>query len=101
MARSGMSQITLQIRVSGRVQGVGYRDALRREAERNAIRGWVRNRSDGSVEALLQGESRAVEKIITWAREGPPAARVAQVRTDVPEEEFDRSYAAFECWPSA
>ena len=44
---------TRQIRVLGRVQGVGFRDALRREAHRHGVRGWVRNRVDGSVEALL------------------------------------------------
>ena len=68
---------TRQIRVSGRVQGVGYRDALCAEAERLGVAGWVRNRSDGTVEALLQGEHSVVEALIGWARKGPPAARVA------------------------
>ena len=70
---------TLQIRVSGRVQGVGYRDALCMEAERLGVAGWVRNRADGTVEALLQGDAAAVEALLAWAREGPRAARVADV----------------------
>jgi acylphosphatase len=70
---------TRQIRVSGRVQGVGFRAALQREAKKLAITGWVRNRSDGSVEALLQGPSSAVEAIVAWARRGPRGAEVTDV----------------------
>jgi len=92
--------ITRQISVRGRVQGVGFRDALRREARRLGVTGWVRNRADGSVEAVLQGSPEAVEKIIDWARRGPPAARVAAVRTGPPATEFDRSYPSFEFWPT-
>ncbi len=79
--------ITRQIRVKGRVQGVGFRHALRREAERNDVRGWVRNRADGSVEALVQGEASAVARVIDWARRGPPAARVEElVEAEAPAE---------------
>ena len=92
--------ITRQISVSGRVQGVGFRDALQREARRLGVTGWVRNRADGSVEAVLQGSPEAVEKIIAWARRGPPAALVAAVRTGLPATQFDRSYASFELWPT-
>jgi acylphosphatase len=72
-------ETTLRIRVSGRVQGVGYRDALCVQAEQLGIAGWVRNRSDGTVEALLQGDADAVEALLAWARKGPPAARVASL----------------------
>lgn len=92
--------ITLQIRVSGRVQGVGYRDALRHEAQSRGVTGWVRNRADGSVEALLQGSPEAVNGLVEWARQGPPAASVRALHTAAPEHEFDRPYARFERWSS-
>jgi acylphosphatase len=93
--------VTRQIRVSGLVQGVGYRDALRAQARALRVRGWVRNRADGSVEALLQGEGHAVAALIEWARRGPPVARVADVRESDPAPEFERAYEGFERWPSA
>jgi len=68
--------VARQIRVSGRVQGVGFRISLQDEADRRGVTGWVRNRSDGTVEALLQGSHAAVEAVIAWARRGPPGARV-------------------------
>jgi acylphosphatase len=92
---------TRQIRVSGRVQGVGFRYALRAEAERLGVSGWVRNCADGSVEALLQGEAHAVERLVRWARQGPRAARVESLAETAPEPQFDRSYCAFDIWPSA
>ncbi len=69
----------LHLVVHGRVQGVWYRDSMRREAERLAVCGWVRNRSDGAVEAMLQGEAVAVEALLTWAQRGPPLAKVDRV----------------------
>ena len=93
--------VTRQITVRGRVQGVGYRDALCRQAEALGVTGWVRNRADGSVEALLQGSVEAVEALISWARRGPPAAHVGEVRTDAPAAEYDRPYTRFERRPSA
>lgn len=93
--------VSRQIRVSGRVQGVGYRDALQAQALMRGVHGWVRNRSDGSVEALLHGEAQAVAALIEWARRGPRAARVVDVRVADPSPEFERSYDRFERWPSA
>ena len=92
--------VTRQIRVSGRVQGVGYREALRAEAARAGICGWVRNRADGSVEALLQGSAEAVERILGWARRGPGMASVTHLDAYPPAREFERSYSRFEVWPS-
>ena len=92
---------TCQLRISGRVQGVGYRDALRREALARSLAGWVRNRLDGSVEAVLQGDARSVEEVIAWARRGPPAARVERVEAQSALGEFDRPYAGFEVLPTA
>lgn len=70
---------TRQLLVSGRVQGVGYRDWVVREAKRLGITGWVRNRKDGRVEILASGEGDAVGALIDACREGPATARVAQV----------------------
>jgi acylphosphatase len=92
---------TRQIRVSGRVQGVGFRFALRDQARALGITGWVRNRADGSVEALVQGKREALESLIRWARRGPRAAEVESLQQRAPEPEFARDYEAFEIWPSA
>ena len=92
---------TRQIRVIGRVQGVGYRYALRDEALRLGVAGWVRNRADGSVEALLQGDAAALAQLIAWARRGPRLAQVDELRDEPPQADYDRSYAGFEIWPSA
>lgn len=71
--------IARRLRITGRVQGVGYREAMRREAAARGLAGWVRNRRDGSVEALVQGEAHAVAALADWARSGPAAARVDEV----------------------
>lgn len=73
--------VSLRLQITGRVQGVGFRYAMQHEAARRGVSGWVRNRRDGSVEALLQGEASAVEALIDWARRGPPGARVTELRS--------------------
>jgi acylphosphatase len=62
--------------VHGLVQGVFFRDSVRRRAEREAVTGWVRNRPDGSVEAAFEGAPEAVERVVAFCREGPRGARV-------------------------
>jgi len=69
--------------ISGRVQGVGYRDSMRAQALRLGLSGWVRNRSDGSVEATIQGPSEAQQTLLKWAHRGPPLARVESISTSV------------------
>jgi acylphosphatase len=71
--------------IHGRVQGVFFRDSLRRLAERHGISGWARNTWEGTVEAVLEGEPDAVARVIEFAREGPDGARVERV--DVGEED--------------
>lgn len=75
-----MTVRTVRLHITGRVQGVGYRDFVRREAEARSLAGWVRNRRDGSVEALIAGPSESVEDLIAACWRGPPASRVADVR---------------------
>ena len=89
-------KVTKHLLVHGRVQGVGFRESMRREAERNGVTGWVRNRRDGTVEAVLHGSPGDVARILEWAQRGPPGARVASVDISEAQGEFD----AFEHRPS-
>jgi acylphosphatase len=70
---------SVHIRIEGRVQGVGYRAFVEMKAVELGLAGWVRNRRDGSVEAVLQGPAAAVEEMLALCRKGPPAARVEGV----------------------
>lgn len=86
-----------RLRIHGLVQGVGFRYSLQREALRLGLKGWVRNRRDGSVEAVVSGTASAVEALITWSHRGPPSARVERVENSVEEGSFD----TFEQSPTA
>jgi acylphosphatase len=68
--------VRVRVLVSGRVQGVWYRETCRREAERLGVAGWVRNRPDGRVEIEAEGPRPAVDALVGWARRGPPRAVV-------------------------
>jgi acylphosphatase len=68
------------VRIEGRVQGVGFREACVDQARSLQLAGWVRNRLDGSVEALLQGPPDALRRMQAWLERGPPAARVQRVQ---------------------
>ena len=71
----------------GRVQGVFFRDTIRNAAEREGVAGWVRNNPDGTLEAVFEGESDAVERLVAISREGPPGARVQALEVhDEPDE---------------
>jgi acylphosphatase len=70
---------SIRIRISGRVQGVWFRAWTAEQARERGLSGWVRNRRDGSVEALFSGPEATVREMIERCREGPPAARVERV----------------------
>ena len=76
------SRITLRLVIHGRVQGVFFRDSMRREAQNLSVAGWVRNRNDGAVEAAVQGEPAAVDAVVRWARHGPQRAQVERVEIE-------------------
>lgn len=69
--------------IRGQVQGVGFRAAMVREAERLGITGWVRNRRDGTVEAQICGEAGSVAALLAWTRRGPRGASVSQVSVEI------------------
>lgn len=74
-----MSNIRLRLVIRGRVQGVWFRGATRRQALSLGVTGWVRNRSDGAVEVLAEGEEERVRKLAAWCNHGPSAAKVDRV----------------------
>jgi acylphosphatase len=80
---------TLRLVIHGRVQGVFYRDSMRSEAQRLGIAGWVCNRSNGTVEAAVHGESAAVDAIVRWAQRGPQHARVERVDIAPDEDSYN------------
>jgi acylphosphatase len=92
-----MAQTVLRLEIRGLVQGVGYRWAMAEQARRLNVGGWVRNRRDGSVEALVAGAAPAVEQIVAWAHQGPSAAVVRSVEAFPTEGAFD----SFEQRPTA
>lgn len=74
-----MEIITRHLRISGKVQGVGYRAGVEQQAAKLRLTGWVRNRLDGSVEAIIQGPVAQVEAMIKWCHKGTFLARVREV----------------------
>jgi len=89
--------IVLHLQIRGTVQGVGYRWAMAQAARRLGVAGWVRNRHDGSVEAMVAGPQASVDALVAWARRGPDSARVSGVEVSPGEGVF----TAFEERPSA
>jgi acylphosphatase len=71
-----MAMVSYKVVISGVVQGVSFRASMRDVAIRHGVKGWVRNREDGAVEALVQGEEVQVTRLLEWARVGPPGAEV-------------------------
>jgi acylphosphatase len=92
----GRANVAKHLKISGGVQGVGFRYSMSEEAERLGITGWVRNRRDGRVEAVVDGATDAVDAIIAWARHGPRGASV----TGVEVSEIPGSFERFELRPT-
>jgi acylphosphatase len=82
LARMNDNQVLRRVVIRGRVQGVGYRAWLEDVALARGLEGWVRNRRDGTVEALFSGSPETVGAMLNECRRGPPTARVAEVQED-------------------
>jgi len=91
-----MGLVTKQLKIEGLVQGVGFRYFMQRSARTLGVTGWVRNRMDGSVEAVVQGSAEAVEAITELARRGPPSAHVTDIRIS----DADGRFGAFDLLPT-
>jgi acylphosphatase len=89
-----MEKKQLHLIVEGRVQGVWFRDSTRRQALSAGVYGWVKNRADGKVEAVLEGDADAVNKVAEWCRQGPPGARVTRVHEQ--EEPWSGQFDSFD-----
>lgn len=89
-----MDQKRVKVVITGRVQGVGFRASCQRQAVALGLTGWVRNRWDGAVEALFEGPAEAVNAMLAWCHQGPPAAYVTGVEVtaapDAPPERWFR-----------
>ena len=89
---------TVHLTITGIVQGVGYREAMRAVALAVGVTGWVRNRADRCVEAVVHGTQEDVETVVAWCHSGPPNARVESVKTR--QVESNEVFAAFTTRPS-
>jgi acylphosphatase len=92
------SNISVRVQIYGKVHGVWFRGWTKREADARRLDGWVRNRSDGSVEALFSGESAAVRAMIAQCRVGPPAARVERIEETPEIERHPPGFAQKPTW---
>ena len=89
-----MEQQRIHLLVSGKVQGVFFRQALKVVAKKNNVLGWVRNLTDKRVEAVLEGDKKSVNLVIEWARIGPANSHVDNI--EVNNEEFKNEFSTFE-----
>jgi acylphosphatase len=99
-----VSRAIIQVMITGRVQGVGYRAWVEYQAVASGLEGWVRNRKDGSVEALFAGNAKVVAEMVALCRHGPPGARVTAVTNETASEahlDLRRPGEAFSVLPSA
>ena len=93
MAKRPKAEVAVRAVVRGEVQGVTYRDATRERARELGAMGWVRNGEDGDVLVHAEGSAQAVEELVTFLNEGPPAARVAEVTTESVKAEGHEQFA--------
>lgn len=91
-----MDLVTKQLRIEGLVQGVGFRYFMQRRARSLGVTGWVRNRTDGTVEAVVQGTADTIAAIIAQAKQGPRSARVTSVKVSDTQGQF----TAFDLLPT-
>ncbi len=86
-----MEKDRAHLKITGRVQGVGFRNNTRRKAQELDVTGWVKNLADGSVEMVAEGNKEDIDELITWANTGPRLANVEDVEVDreEPKNEFD------------
>ncbi len=89
-----MSNQRIRIIVTGKVQGVFFRQALKVMAKKNNVFGWVKNLKDGRVEAVLEGDEEKVSRLVEWAHGGPANARVEDV--EICNEEFSSEFSKFD-----
>ncbi|MCK5914087.1 MAG: acylphosphatase [Desulfuromusa sp.] len=87
-----MEESRAQVLVTGRVQGVWFRQSTKNIAEQHGVKGWCRNNPEGSVEAIFEGEEAAVKTVVDWCKSGPDMARVDDLQVDwqTPTGEFDQ-----------
>jgi acylphosphatase len=96
-----MPDAALHLTIHGRVHGVGFRVAMCDAAASCGVTGWVRNRHDGTVEAVACGPTESVERLRRWAQRGPPSAQVASVAVRAPDTaELAAVGAHFACLPT-
>lgn len=88
-----------RLRIAGAVQGVGYRQWMVRQAVELGVSGWVRNRGDGTVEALVHGDAAAVEELLRRCRRGPAAAVVTLIREDWAEPDTNPGFRSMPTAP--
>jgi len=89
-----MSKQRIRIFVTGKVQGVFFRQALKVMAKKNSVSGWVKNLKDGRVEAVLEGEQEKVSRLVEWSHGGPANARVEDV--EIRNEKFTGEFSKFD-----
>jgi len=89
-----MKQQRVHLLVSGKVQGVFFRQALKVVAKKNNVLGWVRNLKDGRVEAILEGDNKSINSVTEWTRIGPANSRVDDI--EVSNEEFKNEFSTFD-----